>query len=84
MQNFKQFGTVVSSGEILGMKSDIAFSITSMPLQVAYHGRPFVLLRRNLSAETEIGQLDTAVHPQENIVRFDITMNDMAEKKMTC
>ena len=32
MRNFSQFGRVVSSGEVLGMKSGMAFSITSTPV----------------------------------------------------
>ena len=47
MQNFRQFCQVVSSGEGLGMKSGMAFSITSTPVL-------YFFLARSKSRENRI------------------------------
>lgn len=53
------------------------------PIRRANHGRPFATFGTDLSAESEIGQLDGAVHSEQNIVAFNITVDDrMAEKKL--
>ena len=48
------------------------------PVGGPYHGRPLVLLRADLSAEPEVGQLDVAVHPQQDVVRLDVAVDHVA------
>lgn len=44
------------------------------PIRRSNHGRPLVLLWRNLGAESKIGQFHWSVHTQQNVIGFDIAM----------
>ena len=48
----------------------------SHPVRRTDHRIPLILIRGNLSAETEIRQLHLAVQSEEDIVTFDIAMNN--------
>ncbi len=48
------------------------------PIRRAHHRRPLVLLGGNLRAEAKIGELYVAFHAEEDVVGFNIPMDDVA------
>jgi len=62
------FGSVVLSGDHL----------RGHPVRRPNHCCPLVLLRRDLSTEAEVCQLDLAIHPQKDVIRLDVPVDDIA------
>lgn len=48
------------------------------PVWSADHGLPVRSFTVQLSAETEVGQFDGSVAPQQNVVALDVTMDYIA------
>jgi hypothetical protein len=51
-------------------------NLGSHPVWCADHGRTLHVRLVNLGAETEIGQLDVAIHAEQNVVRLDVSVDN--------